>query len=233
MRDSARRWSMFALAAFTLGACATARRNRATTWYNLADPTRPYAVDYAACHEYGLAMAQNPIVSPRYRTMVYVAQHNNCMQARGWALVPQARADSLSAAYAAARQAAAQRAESNAGAGSAAPGLPSGDRLLFGGPEQKTFLGCLSCGRLDANSVFNELGEYGSRLRSKSIRNRLGEYGSPLSNFSVCNPLATEPPAIVDREGTFYGRLTLNRTIPGAVTDERVRAWLESFCAAA
>ena len=74
--------------------------------------------------------------------------------------------------------------------------------LLFGGDGHKTFLGCLNCGRFDSGSVCNKFGNYGSKF----------------SNYSPWNRFASEPPAIVDASGNFYGYLTANRYNPKRTT---------------
>lgn len=52
-----------------------------------------------------------------------------------------------------------------------------------------TYLGNLNNNPLDANSVSNPLGRYGSPLSADSINNPLGKYGSPLSPYSPNNSL--------------------------------------------
>lgn len=83
--------------------------------------------------------------------------------------------------------------------------------LLFGGEGHKTFLGCLNCGQYDSGSVCNKYGQQGSKYNSDSIWNKYGNYGSKYSNQSPWNKYASEPPAIVDKEGNFYGYLTANQ----------------------
>lgn len=83
--------------------------------------------------------------------------------------------------------------------------------LLFGGKDHKVFLGCLNCGRFDSSSVCNRYGDFGSRFSDKSIWNRFGNYGSRFSSESPWNKFATDPPVVVDRDGSFYGYFTANR----------------------
>ena len=112
-----------------------------------------------------------------------------------------------------------------------APSAQSGetDILLFGGEGHKTFLGCLTCSELSTLSVFNELSDYGNHLYSGSIYNRFGDFGSSFSKYSACNTNATDPPVIVDENGTFYGRLTINRYHNQATEDEAIVEWLENI----
>lgn len=83
--------------------------------------------------------------------------------------------------------------------------------LLFGDSDRKTYLGCLNCGRYDSDSVCNRYGSYGSRYSSTSIWNIYGSFGSRYSGESPWNPYASNPPAVVDKDGGFYGYLTANR----------------------
>jgi hypothetical protein len=101
-----------------------------------------------------------------------------------------------------------------------------------GGPDNKIFLGCLNCSEYDANSVHNEFGVYGSRYSATSIVNRFGEYGSRASGYSVCNASTLQAPVIVDEQGTFYGRLTVNPAATDRLRDEATRAWLAGVCEA-
>lgn len=99
--------------------------------------------------------------------------------------------------------------------------------FLFGGPALVAYLGCLSCAESHPESVFNELGTYGSNLSASSIWNNLGFYGDQTSPYSACNPTATEPPVIVDQRNNFYGRLTVNRLHPQIVPNAALIDLLE------
>lgn len=90
--------------------------------------------------------------------------------------------------------------------------------LLFGGRDHKTFLGCLNCGSYDANSVCNAYGRFGSRYQSDSIWNPYGTYGSRYNSSSPWNKYSTEAPAIVDKDGNFYGYLSANTYLPKRTT---------------
>lgn len=82
--------------------------------------------------------------------------------------------------------------------------------MIFGGVDHKTYLGCLNCNEYASDSLFNSYGNNGSSYASESIWNHYSEFGSPYSMYSACNPYASDPPVIVDQDGRFYGRLTLN-----------------------
>jgi len=82
--------------------------------------------------------------------------------------------------------------------------------MLFGGTDHKTYLGCLNCSEYATDSIFNRFGPKGSEYSIESIWDKYGDFGSPYSEYSACNPYATDPPVIVDHEGNYYGRLTVN-----------------------
>jgi hypothetical protein len=109
---------------------------------------------------------------------------------------------------------------------------PSEELRVFGGEDNKTFLGCLSCPETDMDSLFNRFGTYGSRFAANSILNRFGPFGSKFAPFSPCNVYSTTPPVIVDDEGEVYGELTLNRDSPRQAKIEGLNAWLAALCAA-
>jgi len=101
-------------------------------------------------------------------------------------------------------------AASGAAAGAARSQAQPAKLMIFGGEDHKTYLGCLNCSEYATDSVFNSYGTHGSPYSSESIWNHYGKYGSPYSTFSACNPYASDPPVIVDQNGTYYGRLTVN-----------------------
>ena len=108
---------------------------------------------------------------------------------------------------------------------------PSSDLLIFGGRNHDVFLGCLTCSEFAASSVFNDFGQHGSPYGASSIRNEFSQYGSPYSHLSACNPYASNPPVIVDRNGRYYGELTMNQY---SATRTRLTAalqWLAAVCA--
>lgn len=102
--------------------------------------------------------------------------------------------------------------------------------MIFGGENHDVYLGCLNCSEYATDSVFNKYGSYGSEYSGTSIYNSYGQYGSAYSSTSPCNPYASNPPIVVDQNGNFYGYLTLNQYLSGAITDARIRAWLQGVC---
>ena len=82
--------------------------------------------------------------------------------------------------------------------------------MLYGGKNNKQYLGCISCSEYETDSITNEYGKYGSRYATNSIWNVYGTFGSQYSQYSWRNPYATNPPVIVDQDGDFYGHFTVN-----------------------
>ena len=106
--------------------------------------------------------------------------------------------------------------------------LAQAELLIFGGQSNDVFLGCLTCNRFDRASVLNTNGPHGSRFATDSIWNRFGDYGGRFGTYSPCNRFGTNPPAVVDRQGNFYGYLTISRTYARRLTDRTVLEWLEN-----
>jgi hypothetical protein len=103
------------------------------------------------------------------------------------------------------------------GAGAAAKLLrppPVKQHLLFGGSGHDQFLGCLNCAALDRDAICNAYGPFGNRFNTGSIWNAYGTYGSKYQIWSPWNLYTVSPPAIVDRDGKFYGYLTANKSNP-------------------
>ena len=112
------------------------------------------------------------------------------------------------------------------------PGVaPPEGLLVFGGDNNKTFLGCLVCPETDQDSLFNRFGTYGSRFAANSILNRFGPFGGKFAPYSPCNVYSTTPPVIVDADGENYGELTLNRDSARQAKIEGLNAWLAALCA--
>jgi hypothetical protein len=109
---------------------------------------------------------------------------------------------------------------------------PIGTKLmLFGGEGHRTYLGCLNCGKYDSESVLNPYGTHGNRYNAESIFNRFSDYGSRYGIHSVCNPHSMDPPVIVDGQGRFYGRLTVNTFHHQRTADTQLTAWIAGVCA--
>jgi hypothetical protein len=109
----------------------------------------------------------------------------------------------------------------------AATGIaPPSKLMIFGGKEHSTYLGCLSCSGYAMDSVFNAYGDHGSRYSNESVWNHYSDFGSRYSDHGACNPYANDPPVIVDSDGKFYGRLTLNAYHPQVGAGARYHDWL-------
>jgi len=116
----------------------------------------------------------------------------------------------------------------NASNGAAAPGFVK--LMLFGGEGHKTYLGCLNCSETAPDSIFNKYGPHGNQYQTESLFNHYGEFGSRYSLYSACNPYASDPPVIVDPNGAFYGRLTVNANHAQITRNERWLAWIAGVC---
>jgi hypothetical protein len=118
-----------------------------------------------------------------------------------------------------------------AGAAGTSVSQPQTKLMIFGGEDHKAYLGCLSCNEYASDSVFNAYGSNGSAYSSLSIWNHFSEYGSPYSTYSACNAYATDPPVIVDQNGHYYGRLTVNEYHPERASGAKYYVWLtETVC---
>jgi len=84
------------------------------------------------------------------------------------------------------------------------------------------FLGMIA-DEFDTDSIFNEYGSYGSEYATDSIWNEYGSYGGQYSSESPFNTYTSTPPYLL-KKGKVIGRLTVNRTIDGAVDPN----WLKS-----
>lgn len=84
---------------------------------------------------------------------------------------------------------------------------------LYGGSGHDEYLGCFDCNKYAAESICNKYGTYGNKYNGESIWNRYGTYGnrhgvdSPWNKYSTSNSV----PVLVDKDGNFYGYLTINK----------------------
>ena len=81
---------------------------------------------------------------------------------------------------------------------------------LYGGNNHDIYLGCLNCDKYNSSSIWNAYGTYGSKYNSNSIWNSYGTYGSEYNSLSPWNQYSSDSPAVVDKDGNFYGYFTLN-----------------------
>jgi len=106
--------------------------------------------------------------------------------------------------------------------------------LIFGGQNNKDFLGCLTCSEMSANSVFNDFSKY-SWMNSFGIWNPFGPNKNPFSSTSACNEYSSQGPVLVDKKGNFYGRLTINeyadKSICGVTGNATICRALKVMCA--
>lgn len=85
------------------------------------------------------------------------------------------------------------------------------DLLLYGGKDYEEFLGCLSCGKYDKQSICNKFEDYGSVFSAKSIWNKDGKFGYKYNKESPWNKFSTNPPKVMDENGRFYGFFAANK----------------------
>ena len=105
--------------------------------------------------------------------------------------------------------------------------------LIFGGSNNKEFLGCLTCNEFSSNSVWNDMSQFGWR-NSFGKWNSFGQFKNPFSSYSACSEFSQNAPVLVDRNGRFYGRLSLNEFLNGSVCgvsgNEQVCRSLKVMC---
>jgi hypothetical protein len=107
------------------------------------------------------------------------------------------------------------------------------DILIFGGKDHEKFLGCLSCGEFDGQSVWNKFSTHGWE-NGFGTWNKFGQFKGEFSPYSACNKFANDPPVLVDRKGNFYGRLSVSANTPKSICGpqgvERICIALRVMC---
>ncbi len=103
-----------------------------------------------------------------------------------------------------------------------------GALLIYGDVNQDVYLGCLNCSVYDRDSVTNPRSPFASQNSQTSLYNPRGPFGSQNSDLSACSRFAENPPVVVDENGQFYGRLTLNNFHRDAIQDQQILSWLQT-----
>lgn len=88
---------------------------------------------------------------------------------------------------------------------------PSTVLYIYGGENEKDYLGKLNASKYDSESIWNEYGKYGNKYNSKSIWNAYGTYGNKYNSYSPFNEHGSNPPVLRDKNGKFYGYFTANK----------------------
>lgn len=78
---------------------------------------------------------------------------------------------------------------------------------IYGGADHKTYLGKFDAATNDAESIWNEKGQFGNKANALSIWNQKGQYGNPESKFSPWAELNDATPILVDANGNEVGKL--------------------------
>jgi hypothetical protein len=81
-----------------------------------------------------------------------------------------------------------------------------------------TYLGKLSKDKHDPESISNPHGKYGSRY-GDSLRNPYSPYGNRYSSTSANNPYADDAPRIYAPDGTYLGKLSVNKYDPESISN--------------
>lgn len=100
---------------------------------------------------------------------------------------------------------------------------------LYSDEDKSIYLGKLVTNEFDSESIYNEFGTYGSKFNVLSIWNEFSIYGSKFSTYSAFNQYALNPPFIVDKNGYYVGRLTVNSYINGAISPDDLYSLLQSL----
>lgn len=99
------------------------------------------------------------------------------------------------------------------------------DELYLVGSDG-VYLGKLTTDQYDSESVFNEIGKYGSDISMTSIWNDISPYGSDVSMKSAFNNVASKPPLIVYND-KIIGHLTTNDIKNNSLHPKYLYSWLK------
>ena len=80
----------------------------------------------------------------------------------------------------------------------------------YGGANNSVYLGCITCNKVQTDSICNSFGTYGSAFNSSSIWNQFGTYGSSFQTYSPWNSYSSNGPLIVGSNNLSYGYFKTN-----------------------
>jgi len=83
--------------------------------------------------------------------------------------------------------------------------------MLYAGSLYKDFIGCLNCDQYNFSSVWNNYSPYGWD-NTYTKYSHFYTYRQEHGVYSACDPYATHPPRIVDKENKIYGYLNISKT---------------------
>ncbi len=83
------------------------------------------------------------------------------------------------------------------------------DLLIFGDRNHDVFLGCITCNEYSSKSIFNSMSKFGFE-NSYGLWNSYGKYKNEYSSTSACNEYGSYPPVVVDTDGNYYGKFTID-----------------------
>lgn len=101
--------------------------------------------------------------------------------------------------------------------------------FLYGGENNKEYLGCLTCDEYDTESIWNAYGTYGSKYQTNSIWNAYGTYGSKYNSYSPWNEHSSTPPSIIDENNSFHGYFTINKYTDNRATTDWILNTYDSY----
>jgi hypothetical protein len=106
--------------------------------------------------------------------------------------------------------------------------------LIYAGPLNREYLGCLNCDQFDVNSVWNGHSPFGWDNGYPS-NSHFATYRASHGRYSACDPFAAEPPILVDTSGKGYGRLNVSATRNDSICGPRgapsICETLKAMCA--
>jgi hypothetical protein len=80
---------------------------------------------------------------------------------------------------------------------------------IYAGPLHREYLGCLNCDQFDPLSIWNNYGAFGLDNVFPEM-SRYATFRAAHGRYSVCDPLAADPPILIDNARNGYGVLNVS-----------------------
>jgi hypothetical protein len=107
------------------------------------------------------------------------------------------------------------------------PALQLKGAKIYAQDPEKTYLGSLT-GEVKKDSIFNQVGPYGSKVSKSSIWNIMSPFGIETGEYSAFNPVSKKPPTMV-KDGKVMGYVTVNQSIENRISPRFLKSLKDKF----
>lgn len=83
--------------------------------------------------------------------------------------------------------------------------------LIYAGPLHRDYIGCLDCDQFDGSSIWNDYSSFGLG-NAYPYLTHYANYHAAHGRYSACDPLAEDPPVMINNSHQSFGVLNISET---------------------